>query len=420
MSLCSAARAEWDLNWFPNLFGVANGHGRTIDINDIDFLPDGRMIVGGSFLSLEGDKRTYNLAVINPDRTLDTSFGGGDPLFEGGDFDPDFIAKNLVHVVRALPSGKILIGGRFKTYRGQPVESLIRVHGDGTLDNSFNISWIKQSQIEAIRTAFEGSVTALYVEQDGRIWIGGTNHNYDFVDGNILRVMPDGSMDPSFVRNTGSADQLRGVPSAFVKDGAKMLVVGAYDFDESYNQLIRLNQNGVRDRTLKPKSDCVIGYVSAAAVRENDYILASNFRVSSGGHPAYNAQVVAVDREGLCNHSFQKMTLAGTVNDLTFTHDGGILVSGGFNGVESGDFRAGVWDLVKMRPMGGVDERVLVNLSHRFNPTDGINCYGCSATVRKTPLGEFLVGWTMMNVRGVPRDGSFRKLSRSFYPPEFR
>ena len=53
-------------------------------------------------------------------------------------FDPGTGANNGVFGITMQDDGRILIGGQFTTYNGIGVISLARLHGDGTLDGTFN------------------------------------------------------------------------------------------------------------------------------------------------------------------------------------------------------------------------------------------------------------------------------------------
>lgn len=124
---------------------------------------DGKIIIIGPFSTVNGQTRP-NIARLNANGTLDASF---QPLtFNTG--------TGSVVDVAIQPNGKILIAGIFTQVLGQPREGLARLNSDGTLDTSFQIT---------MDTVGTPGVNNVYLQQDGRILIGG-----DFIEVNGIGV----------------------------------------------------------------------------------------------------------------------------------------------------------------------------------------------------------------------------------------
>ena len=68
-----------------------------------------------------------NIARLNTDGTLDTSFA------TGAGIDASLYSLAL------QPDGKVIIGGFFTTYNGIAKGSIARLNTDGTLDTTFAI-----------------------------------------------------------------------------------------------------------------------------------------------------------------------------------------------------------------------------------------------------------------------------------------
>ena len=83
---------------------------------------DGKIIVGGSFLRVNGVSRN-DLARLNADGTLDNSFNPA--------FDSD------IYTLALQPDGKILVGGRFTVVNGFEANSAARLNSDGSIDGTF-------------------------------------------------------------------------------------------------------------------------------------------------------------------------------------------------------------------------------------------------------------------------------------------
>lgn len=102
------------------------GSGFNSPVESIFLQPDGKIIVGGGFTSYDGT--TANRIIrLNPDGTKDVTFN------VGTGFD------NSVFTIALQPDGKIIMGGEFITYKGIIERSLIRLNPDGTKDTSFTI-----------------------------------------------------------------------------------------------------------------------------------------------------------------------------------------------------------------------------------------------------------------------------------------
>jgi uncharacterized delta-60 repeat protein len=93
--------------------------------NTVVILPDGKILAGGYFASFNGTT-TPNLLRLNEDGSLDTTFvqtGAG-------------IGSSVISLA-IQPNGKILVGGSFSTYDGNSRSKLLRLNADGSLDTTF-------------------------------------------------------------------------------------------------------------------------------------------------------------------------------------------------------------------------------------------------------------------------------------------
>ncbi len=90
-----------------------------------------------------------------------------------------------IRCVLALPDGKALIGGSFTTYDGIPVGRIARLLPDGSLDNSFMSG-----------SGFDGAVSCMALRTDGYLLVGG---NFDSYAGSpspsLVRLDPEGTLD---------------------------------------------------------------------------------------------------------------------------------------------------------------------------------------------------------------------------------
>lgn len=137
---------------------------------------DGKLIIGGNFKSYNGTLKN-RIARINEDGSLDTSF-------ESGTGTDDYVST-----IALQPDGKIIIGGNFTSYNGMPRNRIARLNIDGTLDASFNSG-----------TGANDIVGTIGFQSDGKLIIGGNFKSYNGIPvNNIVRINIDGTLDASFV-----------------------------------------------------------------------------------------------------------------------------------------------------------------------------------------------------------------------------
>ena len=104
-------------------------------------------------------------------------------------FTPQLNAGAQIYVVAIQPDGQILVGGQFDSIGNVPIANVARLNPDGSLDGTFNPSY----------AADQGFVTALVMQSDGKILVGGSFYSsYGLGPNNLVRLNPDGSVDNNF------------------------------------------------------------------------------------------------------------------------------------------------------------------------------------------------------------------------------
>lgn len=121
-------------------------------ILDLVVQPDGTLLLVGSFTSFNG-KALHNLARLNPDGTLDTSFDPGAGTAGGP-------INGLLQSVALDADGKILIGGWFDRVDGVRCANLARLLPNGRPDTN----WI---------TRADAQVRSIRIQPDQRVVLGG-------------------------------------------------------------------------------------------------------------------------------------------------------------------------------------------------------------------------------------------------------
>ena len=96
-------------------------------VNKVVVQPDGKILVGGGFTNYAGSGKN-NLVRLNSDGTVDATFNPGGS-------GPDF----LVQDIDLMPDGRILIAGNFGAYNGIQNYFVARLFPNGTLDPGFHV-----------------------------------------------------------------------------------------------------------------------------------------------------------------------------------------------------------------------------------------------------------------------------------------
>ncbi|MWB93616.1 calcium-binding protein [Flavobacterium sp. GA093] len=191
----------------------------TLETNNIiyDSTQDssGRTIIVGSFTICNGVS-VSRIARILSDGSLDTSFATGSA------------ANSLIEKVIIQADGKIILGGTFTSFNGQPQNHIVRLNPDGSIDNTFNTG-----------SGFDDKVTSMALQSDGKILIVGTFLNYNGISANrIIRLNPDGSKDSEFSSGLGLSNNT--VYTVAVDETGNIMIGGSFTGNYNGNPLNRL------------------------------------------------------------------------------------------------------------------------------------------------------------------------------------
>ena len=272
-------------------------------VNAVAIQPDGKIIVGGSFYSINGISANRILR-LNSDGSLDSTFITGTGFSDG------------VQTLNLLPDGKIIVGGLFSSYNGSPAYFIARLNPDGTLDNSFN-------------SLLSSSVFSTAIQSDGKIIVGGSFEFYNSISRHyIARLNTDGSLDASFDPGTGFGNPVYAI--AIQADG-KIITGGEFQY---YNGnpvkfITRLNSNGSFDATYN------VGYGAAGPVKSISKLFDESL-IIGGNLDGYDGtplgRIAHLYSDGSLDVDFNPKTGASNhVNTLAVQSDGKIVLGGVFN-----------------------------------------------------------------------------------------
>lgn len=225
---------------------------------------EGKLLIGGKFTSYRGTT-TNRIVRLNSDGTIDTTFNTGI-----GDvaFDDEVFD---IHIVPGnnYDDYKILVGGRFNNYKGLMANKIIMLNYNGSVDETFDVG-----------IGFENDVLKIKTHLDKVLVVGRFNEYNGLQYNRIIKLNSNGSVDTSFVVGSGFDDDVYDI----LVNNDKYLVAGkftSYTINTS-NKIIRLNSDGSVDTT----------FTSNFSSNTNEYIntidIDSNGNIYAGGLFDYN------------------------------------------------------------------------------------------------------------------------------------
>lgn len=309
-------------------------------------------------------------------------------------FNPALNPGAAVYVVALQTNGQILIGGSFTSVGNVGVTNVARLNSDRTLDPGFNP-----------RNAVDrGYVTALAVQPDGKVVIGGAFYSSSGIaQANITRLNPNGTVDTVFDQNVF----VDGPVNALVlQSDGKVLVGGGFltvDFERRVS-IGRLNTDGTLDITFDACVAATAGAgATALALQSDGTIFASGrFTFSTGVSRDGIARLKSCGDVDLNYDPQPGINPDATVFALALRTNGTVCLGGDFQTFQLAPRRG----IVQLTANGAVDEA--------FDPGAGITEGGTVYAIAIQPDGKAIIagyfsgynGKTKLSLARVNLDGS--------------
>ena len=290
-------------------------------------LPDGRIMVAGSFNRLGGGGTGTNgrdsIGRLYADGSFDPSFGNVDSS-PGGPTG-----------VLPLANGKILIAGPFVALNdgsGPTAHySIARLNADGSIDESFD-------------PGVDEYVGPMAEQADGKILLGGSFTRLGgggwaatgSTRNHIGRLNANGSLDESFDPGANG-----GVSCLLIQPDGKILVAGSFTTiggggtgTTTRNRIARLNADGSLDMTFDPGAN---GEINALAVQPDGQILVvGRFTMLGGGTgTTARSRIGRFNADGSLDTSFNPGA-NNEVMTVALQADGKVVVGGYFTTLGGG------------------------------------------------------------------------------------
>lgn len=352
---------------------------------------DGKAVIGGFFTSYN-TVPIYSIARLLTNGWLDTNFNNVP--------NPGFNYGAYVRAIVIDANSNIIAGGDFSSYDGSlfPTVNIARLTPTGALDTSFNTG-----------IGFNSTVYALAIDANSNIVVAGDFTSYNTTNCNhIVRLLPNGSLDQSFLPNTGNGRAGFGTDQdvrSLAIDGNQNIVLGG-DFNyvngTNMNFLARLLPSGALDPSFVPTTgpDDTVFSVAVETNNGNEIIIGGAFQnYSETGSPG----LALITATGALDTTFPVGAGAdGDVYTVGLQPDGKILVGGQFRNFNL-TRRLG---MARLLTNGWVDSAFMDTSYNQFAGL--INTYYSEDTdpvhsafaMAVQPDGNIIVGGSFTNVGG--------------------
>jgi uncharacterized delta-60 repeat protein len=210
------------------------------DINSCAIQSDGSILIGGDFNFYNGINRR-GIARLLPNGTIDLTFN---PV------ELNNYTRCIVSNILIQPDGFILLEGIFNTTGISQDTKLIRINSQGNIDTTFTMGNDTSSLPLNNSTIGNFMFYDMALQSSGKIIIVGAFTKYNGVTTkNIIRLMPNGQIDPTFNIVNGVN---RSISTVIIEPITDKIIIGgeftSYGFTPT-KKLIRLTANGLLDTT---------------------------------------------------------------------------------------------------------------------------------------------------------------------------
>lgn len=356
---------------------------------------DGKIIIGGGFDFLNG-ATVGKLARLNPDGTTDAAFNAG-----------GLGANGFISAVVVQPDGKILVGGGFNSFNGQPRALVTRLNPDGSPDPTF--------AYPTVATDYR-QIASLALQADGKVLVGG-GQSFGSASPGLLRLNVDGSVDNTFNIGQGPNGFVRKV---LVQADGKIVAGGSFTQHDGQpaGGLVRLNANGSVDAAFGTAIGTAIGsgtgntgiIYSLAQQADGSLLAGGNFTLFNGQPASRLTRLLPSGASDPAFTSGNGATAGGGIVYSILLPPGGNIVIGGtftqYNNVARGR-------VARLTATGNVDAGYAAGAGASNGTTGVVYALGLTPGGQVLAVGNFLQydaaavgGVVRLSATGGP-DGTF-------------
>lgn len=344
--------------------------------------PDGKTLVVGATADLPDGNKDFAIARLNVDGTPDMSFSGDGQVVIPFNLLGAQGGVDVATCVAIQEDGKIVLGGYAQANtKGDYDFAAVRLHADGTLDQTFGIDGRTTVAFQLGGDRYE-QANGIAIAPDGKIVLAGTavksrSGDSDFA---VARLTPSGFLDTTFDRdgkktvpfNAGGNKTDEGTAVVVQPNGAVVVAgsaqrnkTGDYDF-----AVTRLTSKGALDKSFAKTGKRIIPFnlgggrddgATSVALQGTDIVLGGFAQVTSAGN--FDFAVAKVKSDGTLDKTFSGdglQTIAfdqgGVLDDEALAiapmADGRLVLGGFVQLTETGNFDYAV---TRITPTGALD-----------------------------------------------------------------
>jgi uncharacterized delta-60 repeat protein len=315
------------------------------------------IVAGGHFTKYRNNlEKAVRIARLNTDASLDTTFNSAFNWSSASGFD------GQINGIVVQSDGKIVVVGDFERYNATYVRNIVRLNADGSLDTDF------KNAMGTDPFPGGSSLKTIIIDHQGKLVIGGSFYSYNGSVGrkNFIRLNSDGSLDvtfnSSYISSNPAAASFNGPVFAIIQDPDDLSYIVAGQF-QRYNQtnstlpsFVKINYNGSRHDL----NNVSASHWPNAPITSIQRIAPGRY-VFGGGFTTYAFQTVGgimcFDYNIFTKVFVRNTTLFGTgfngfTTDIKQQTDGKLVIIGSFNaykGVSVGS------NIIRLNSNGSVD-----------------------------------------------------------------
>ncbi|TCR00792.1 beta-propeller uncharacterized protein DUF5122 [Sphingobacterium sp. JUb20] len=313
--------------------GMKFGQGVTGNVNSMNELNDGNILISGGFQRYDTVSMIKNMTTISsvgallvkstPILNLTDDPNKSNiivPAFNGG--SETSILKTFVQ------NNKVTIVGGFKTYSSNyyvrstydniltdffGMNGVVRMNMDGSLDSTYFVD--HKSIPKRSYTGVNGSIFDAHLQSDGKLVLVGifSTFNGSNAANGIVRLNDDGTFDPSFQTGSGANGMVFDI--SYVKETKKYVLTGSFTSFNGIpaNGIVVINLDGSVDKSFQSKG--FTGGTPSYAVQ-----LSNGLIVVTGTFKTYDSIIreglLVLNADGTLAQDYNNTgRLVGTVND---------------------------------------------------------------------------------------------------------
>ena len=344
-------------------------------------IPGDNVVLAGFFSSVNGTKRG-SLARIQTNGSLDAGFA------------VDSSADGPVLAIDRDASGKFVIGGFFRRFDETQRRNIARISALGLVDLPFSQN-----------TGADDIVYSMALQPNGRIILGGDFGYFNWNKRNgVVKLLPNGQNDPSFLPGKGANGAVR---SVLFQPDKKILVAGRFNSFNNLNRrgIVRLDSTGVVDSGFLPGLGANDTIWTMALYNNGKILLGGDFTLFNG-QPAPG--IVRLNSNGTIDNTFQPGTgFNGRVRVIKIYQDSII-------------FAGGVFSSCNGLPRNGIarlDDKGRFKSGSNLGP--GVSAGGTVLSIAFLSGGQVMVGGLFSQYNGQNRRNLIRMAQNGQFDPAF-